>query len=126
MNKYELALVVNAKLEEEERAAVVEKAKGYVTRYGGTVGEVEEWGKKRLAYEIHKVPSAFYSQSQLLPFPVHLPEDRSPFPIVLQPLPQYFLFPPWKILLPYLPQEILPQHYLLFHRHTRNPQSEIP
>lgn len=27
MNKYELALVVNAKLEEEERAAVVEKAK---------------------------------------------------------------------------------------------------
>ena len=48
MNKYELALVVNAKLEEEERAAVVEKAKGYVTRYGGTVGEVEEWGKKRL------------------------------------------------------------------------------
>ena len=38
MNKYELALVVNAKLEEEERAAVVEKAKGYVTRYGGTVG----------------------------------------------------------------------------------------
>ena len=52
MNKYELALVVNAKLEEEERAAVVEKAKGYVTRYGGTVGEVEEWGKKRLAYEI--------------------------------------------------------------------------
>ena len=41
MNKYELALVVNAKLEEEERAAVVEKAKGYVTRYGGTVGEVE-------------------------------------------------------------------------------------
>ena len=48
MNKYELALVVNAKLEEEERAAVVEKAKGYVTRYGGTVGEVEEWGKKRI------------------------------------------------------------------------------
>ena len=29
-----------------------------------------------------KVPSAFYSQSQLRPFPVHLPEDRSPFPIV--------------------------------------------
>ena len=52
MNKYELALVVNAKLEEEERNAVVEKAKGYVTRYGGTISEVEEWGKKRLAYEI--------------------------------------------------------------------------
>ena len=49
MNKYELALVVSAKLEDEERAAVVEKAKGYITRYGGVIGEVEEWGKKRLA-----------------------------------------------------------------------------
>ena len=55
MNKYELALVVNAKLEEEERAAVVEKAKGYVTRYGGT-----EWGKKRLAYEIQHMREAYY------------------------------------------------------------------
>ena len=49
MNKYELALVVNAKLEDEERAAVVEKAKGYITRYNGVITEVEEWGKKRLA-----------------------------------------------------------------------------
>ena len=59
-NKYELALVVNAKLEEEERNAVVEKAKGYVTRYGGTISEVEEWGKKRLAYEIQHMREGFY------------------------------------------------------------------
>ena len=43
MTKYELALVVNAKIEDEERAAVVEKAKNYITRYNGTVTEVEEW-----------------------------------------------------------------------------------
>ena len=55
MNKYELALVVNAKIEDEAREAVVEKAKNYVTRYGGTVTEVEEWGKKRLAYEVQKM-----------------------------------------------------------------------
>ncbi len=60
MNKYELALVVNAKLEEEERNAVVEKAKSYVTRYGGTISEVEEWGKKRLAYEIQHMREGFY------------------------------------------------------------------
>ena len=60
MNKYELALVLNAKLEEEERNAVVEKAKGYVTRYGGTISEVEEWGKKRLAYEIQHMREGFY------------------------------------------------------------------
>ncbi len=60
MNKYELALVVSAKIEDEERAAVVEKAKGYVARYGGNVTEVEEWGKKRLAYEIQKMREGFY------------------------------------------------------------------
>jgi len=46
MNKYELALVVSAKVEDEVRDAVVEKAKGYITRYNGTITEVEEWGKK--------------------------------------------------------------------------------
>ena len=60
MSKYELALVVNAKIEDEAREAVVEKAKGYVARYGGTVTNVDEWGKKRLAYEIQKMKEAYY------------------------------------------------------------------
>ena len=60
MSKYELALVVNAKIEDEAREAGVEKAKGYVARYGGTVTEVEEWGKKRLAYEVQKMREGFY------------------------------------------------------------------
>lgn len=60
MSKYELALVVNAKIEDETREAVVEKAKSYVARYGGTVTEVEEWGKKRLAYEVQKMREGFY------------------------------------------------------------------
>mgnify|MGYP001524168294 FL=1 len=40
MNKYELALVVSAKIEDDARTAVVEKAKEYITRAGGTVTEV--------------------------------------------------------------------------------------
>ena len=60
MSKYELALVVNAKIEDDAREAVVEKAKNYVTRYGGTITEVEEWGKKRLAYEVQKMREGFY------------------------------------------------------------------
>ena len=60
MNKYELALVVSAKIEDDARTAVVEKAKEYITRAGGTVTEVEEAGKKRLAYEIRKMKEAYY------------------------------------------------------------------
>lgn len=60
MNKYELALVVNAKVEDEVRDATVEKAKEYITRFGGTITNVDDWGKKRLAYEIQKMHEAFY------------------------------------------------------------------
>ena len=60
MNKYELALVVSAKIEDDARAAVVAKAQEYITRAGGVVSEVEEWGKKKLAYEIQKQTEGFY------------------------------------------------------------------
>ena len=60
MNKYELALVVNAKVEDDVRTATVEKAKEYIARYGGTVTEVEDCGKKRLAYEIQHMREAYY------------------------------------------------------------------
>ena len=59
MNKYELALVVNAKIEDDVRTATVERAKEYITRAGGTVTEVEEWGKKKLAYDIPKMGDGF-------------------------------------------------------------------
>ena len=60
MNKYELAVVVNVKLEDEERAATIEKVKEYIVRFGGTVTNVDDWGKKRLAYEIQKMKEGFY------------------------------------------------------------------
>ena len=49
MNKYELAVVVNAKIEDDDRVATVEKVKEYITKFGGTITNVDEWGKKRLA-----------------------------------------------------------------------------
>ena len=60
MNKYELALVLSAKIEDDARLATLEKAKEYVTRAGGVISDVEEWGKKKLAYEIQKMSEGFY------------------------------------------------------------------
>ena len=60
MSKYELALVVNAKIEDEARAEVVEKAKAMITEAGAEITNVDEWGKKRLAYEIQKMKEGFY------------------------------------------------------------------
>ncbi|MBQ7175615.1 MAG: 30S ribosomal protein S6 [Lachnospiraceae bacterium] len=60
MNKYEVTVILSAKLEEEARAEMIERIKGYIVRYNGTVGEIEEWGKKRLAYEIQRQTEGFY------------------------------------------------------------------
>ena len=60
MNKYELAVVVSAKIEDEERAAVVDKCKALIESFGGTITNVDDWGKKRLAYEIQKMKEGFY------------------------------------------------------------------
>ena len=50
MSKYELAVVVSAKLEDDARAEVIEKVKALVTRFGGNITDVDEWGKMKEAY----------------------------------------------------------------------------
>ena len=60
MNQYELALVVNAKIEDEARLATLEAVKDLIARFGGAVTNVDDWGKKRLAYEIQKMKEGFY------------------------------------------------------------------
>ena len=60
MTKYELTLVVNAKIEDEVREATVEKAKDYITTFGGTITNIDEAGNKRLAYEIQKMREGYY------------------------------------------------------------------
>ena len=60
MGKYELAVVLSAKLEDEERQAVLDRVKDYITRFGGNITDVDEWGKKKLAYEIQKEKEGFY------------------------------------------------------------------
>ena len=55
MNKYELALVVSAKIDDDARTAVVDKAKAIIEKAGGTITNVDEKGKLRIAYEIQKM-----------------------------------------------------------------------
>ena len=61
MNKYELAVVLSSAISDEERAAALEKVQDFISRDGGTVLDVDDWGKKKLAYEIQKMSEAFYT-----------------------------------------------------------------
>ncbi len=60
MNKYELTLVVNAKIDEDARVAVVDKVKAYIEKFSGSITDVNEAGLKKLAYEIQKMNEAYY------------------------------------------------------------------
>jgi small subunit ribosomal protein S6 len=60
MNKYELAVVVSANVDDEAKTKAVDKCKALIERFGGTVTNVDDWGKKKLAYEIQKQTEGFY------------------------------------------------------------------
>ncbi len=60
MNNYELALVVNAKIDDEARTQTIENVKELISRYGGTITNVDEWGIRKLAYEIQKMREGYY------------------------------------------------------------------
>ena len=57
--KYELMYIINPNLSEEETAAVVEKFKALVEQHG-TLEEMEEMGKRKLAYEINYISEGYY------------------------------------------------------------------
>lgn len=57
--KYELMYIINPNLLEEETAAVVEKFKALVEQ-NGTLEEMEEMGKRKLAYEINYISEGYY------------------------------------------------------------------
>lgn len=57
--KYELMYIINPNLSEEETAAVVEKFKALVEQ-NGTLEEMEEMGKRELAYEINYISEGYY------------------------------------------------------------------
>lgn len=60
MYQYELGIVLVPTLSEEEKVASLEKVKELVVRFGGEITKVDDWGKRRLAYEINKIKEGFY------------------------------------------------------------------
>ena len=57
--KYEALYIINPQLTEEETQALVERFKAMVEAEG-TLTEIDEWGKRRLAYEIDDLNEGYY------------------------------------------------------------------
>jgi len=60
MNKYELAFILRPELEDDALRAEFDRVTTTVTRFGGEIEKVDEWGKRRFAYEINKINEGYY------------------------------------------------------------------
>ncbi len=59
MRKYETLFIFKPSIEEEKKVELLEKFKGIINA-DGEVEKVEEWGNRKLAYEIEKVREGYY------------------------------------------------------------------
>lgn len=60
MRAYETMYIIKTALEEEKIKASVEKFSSLIQNNGGELVKVDEWGKKRLAYEIDDLREGYY------------------------------------------------------------------
>ncbi|MBI2908173.1 MAG: 30S ribosomal protein S6 [Chloroflexi bacterium] len=65
MRDYELVFIVSPEVAEENLPATVEKVTQFVAAGGGTVTDVNQWGKRKLAYPIRNFSEGSYFVAQL-------------------------------------------------------------
>ncbi len=60
MNFYESLFILNPALDDIEVKKLLDKVGGYIKKGGGEVLRVDNWGKKKLAYEVKKQKKGYY------------------------------------------------------------------
>ena len=77
MRHYELMVILDPDLEERTIAPSLDTFLNVVRNDGGTVENVDIWGRRRLAYEINKKPEGIYAVIELKAEPATVKElDR--------------------------------------------------
>ena len=77
MRHYELMIILDPDLEERTVAPSLDRYLSLVTKDGGTVDNVDVWGRRRLAYEIAKKTEGIYAVVDLHAEPATVKElDR--------------------------------------------------
>ena len=62
MRRYEQIVILDSDLSEDERSPVFDRLKELIPQYKGFLIDIDEWGQKKLAYEIKKKPRGYYAQ----------------------------------------------------------------
>ncbi len=77
MRKYEVMVLIDSDVDERQAPALVDKHLEVITKDGGTIDNIDIWGRRRLAYDINKKSEAIYAVLQLTAEPATVSEmDR--------------------------------------------------
>ena len=77
LRAYEVVVILDPSLEERTVAPSLDKYLSLVTKDGGTIDNVEVWGRRRMAYEIKKNAEGIYAVVNLTAEPATVKElDR--------------------------------------------------
>ena len=74
MKAYELLYFLASASDDESRAAVASRIESTLSASGGTVDNVEEWGKRKLAYEVDGLAEGDYTLVDFHAEPEHIAE----------------------------------------------------
>ncbi|HEX9019886.1 MAG TPA: 30S ribosomal protein S6 [Nitrospirota bacterium] len=74
MQTYESIFIINPNLTDEETAAVIKKMQDVIAKQGGEMLKFEDWGKKKLSYEIKKHKRGHYAFFQFKAQPTAVSE----------------------------------------------------
>ncbi len=58
---YESIFIINPNLPDEETAGIIKKMQDVVAKQGGEMTKFEDWGKRKLAYEVKKHKRGHYA-----------------------------------------------------------------
>jgi small subunit ribosomal protein S6 len=81
LHDYELVVVMNPDIPEEDVPAALERLTGAVTLRGGEVAEVQPWGRRKLAYAINRHVEGNYVLTNIRLDPARAHELESNFMI---------------------------------------------
>ena len=81
---YESIFIINANLTDDETNGVIKKMQDVVAKQGGEMLKFEDWGKKKLAYEIKKQKRGHYAFFQFKGSPAAISELERTFKLTDQ------------------------------------------
>ncbi|MBI2918774.1 MAG: 30S ribosomal protein S6 [Chloroflexi bacterium] len=77
MRDYEVVLIINPQIEDDQVPQVLEKVSRLVTERGGSLGEVNPWGRRKLAFPIRRHLEGNYVVAKAKMDPAHVKEIES-------------------------------------------------